>query len=68
MSKIEELKSKLSEIKEFRHKLGEDNVVKFENLKDEINDLLNENLRIKFNRLRFYEEYKEDVLNDDLPF
>jgi hypothetical protein len=48
--------------------LGEDNVVKFENLKDEINDLLNENLRIKFNRLRFYEEYKEDVLNDDLPF
>jgi len=68
--KIEKLKLKISELKEFRSKLDSDCLDKFNSLKKEICELLDDNQKIKFNTIEFYTESVTSLNadDDDLPF
>lgn len=68
--RIKLLKKKLTQLNEFKLKLSDQNKNEFESLKAEIFSLLNDNQRIRFNRIEFYSEIKDYKIlnNDDLPF
>ena len=67
---IKLLEKKLTQLNEFKLNLGDQNKNEFELLKSEIFALLNDNQRIRFNRIEFFSEvpdYKK-LNEDDLPF
>lgn len=67
--KIELLKKILSELNGFRESLNSDNLKEFESLKLEIVSLLDDNQRIRFNRIDFYiEKLDTSTFSEDLPF
>lgn len=70
MKKVEFLKTKLSELINFKENLCSDNIKEFEKLKSKISKALNEKQRIRFNQIEFYSETEEyqDIQSDDLPF
>ncbi len=65
--KIELLNAKLSELKQFKSNLSQDNIANFEKLKSDILLLLDDNERIRFNQIDFYSETPVWE-TDDLPF
>lgn len=70
LEKIELLKLKLSELKDFRTNLNSENLTDFKKLKTEILSLLTDNQKVRFNQIVFYSETQEysELLSDDLPF
>lgn len=77
MTKNEErklLEEKLSELQSFHYELNEEAIDEFNNLKEEIISLLDENQQIRFNQIEFYEVIEESssqshsTFDDDLPF
>lgn len=70
LEKIELLKLKLSELKDFRTNLNSENLTDFKKLKTEILSLLTDNQKVRFNQIDFYSEAQEysELLSDDLPF
>lgn len=70
--KIKLLKEKLSELHSFHSKLNEETIDEFNNLKEEIISLLDENQQIRFNQIEFYEVIddspNQSPFDDDLPF
>jgi hypothetical protein len=68
--KIEKLKLKMGELKGFKTKLDSGCLGKFNLLRKEICELLDDNQKIKFNAIEFYTKsvvpFKAD--EDDLPF
>jgi len=72
--KIDLLNEKLKSLKSFRDTLSEDNIEDFNNLKNEIQTLLDEDQIKRFNQIIFYELYQKQSNNpfldedDDLPF
>lgn len=65
--KIELLNAKLSELRQFKSNLSQDNIANFEKLKSDILLLLDDNERIRFNQIDFYSETPVWE-TDDLPF
>lgn len=68
MNRVEELEAKLEKIKKYKNELNRENISDFESLINDIDELLNEDMRIKFSQLNFYEEISEGLIDDDLPF
>ena len=70
LEKIELLKLKLSELKDFRNNLNSENLKDFKRLQTEILSLLTDNQKVRFNQIDFYSEAQEysELLSDDLPF
>ena len=68
--KGEYLKNKLNELISFKANLSADNLDDFNKLKKEILDLLDDNQKLRFNQINFFNKI-QDYSNfgvDDLPF
>ena len=67
LEKIELIKKRFSELTDFKEKLNSENLKDFNRLKSEILNLLDDNQKIRFNRIDFYSETQE-FSSDDIPF
>lgn len=68
--KIELLRLRLSELRYFESNLSNDNINDFRKLRISISELLDDNEKLRFNKIVFYTEAGVlfDFENDDLPF
>lgn len=66
--KILLLKTKFSEFNKFKDNLNAENLEEFESLRLGILELLDENQKIRFNRINFYSQKATLVDFDDVPF
>jgi len=72
--KRESLESQLNDLIRFKTKLTADNLDEFNNLTKDILELLDDNQKLRFNQINFYNIAKDrsnidiDIDVDDLPF
>jgi flagellar biosynthesis/type III secretory pathway chaperone len=68
--KGELLQSKLNELISFKSRLNAENLDEFNNLKKEVLNLLDDNQKLRFNQINFYNVTQDysDLGVDDLPF
>jgi hypothetical protein len=68
--KAELLKKNLNELISYKTKLTADNLDDFNNLKKKILNLLNDNQKLRFNQINFYNKIQDSSIPnvDDLPF
>lgn len=68
--KIELLKTQLIDLKNFKSNLSDESLIDFNKLKERISDLLDENEKIRFNQIEFYNNTPiiTEYESDDLPF
>ncbi|NLA48664.1 MAG: hypothetical protein GX876_04280 [Bacteroidales bacterium] len=70
IEKSEHLKNKLKELINFRTNLTADNLDDFNTLTKEILDLLDDNQKLRFHQIKFYDEIQDPLTfgDGDLPF
>lgn len=68
--KTEFLEKAIASLYRYSSELNSNNLEKFETLKLQIMNTLNENEKIRFGQIEFYIEQAsfDDTINDDLPF
>ena len=68
--KIELLKTQLLDLKNYKSNLSNESLVDLNKLKERISDLLDENEKIRFNQIEFYNntQIMTEYESDDLPF
>jgi len=68
--KIEFLEKAMFSLYRYSTELNSNNLEKFETLKLQIMNTLNENEKIRFGQIEFYNEQADfdDIMSDDLPF
>jgi len=69
-NKIIALNRYILTLESYKTNLNNENLEKFETLKSKISSLLDENHRLRFNRIEFYSEMPDysDIRIEDLPF
>ena len=68
--KIEFLEASMFKLYRYSNELNANNLEKFELFKLEVMNVLDENEKIRFGQIDFYEEQVNfnDIISDDLPF
>jgi hypothetical protein len=67
-NKRDVLEGKLNELLGYKESLSEENLDDFQKLKSEILDLLDDNQKIRFNRIDFFNQTTDYEDVDNLPF
>lgn len=70
MEKVEQIKALKERLSEFKDNLDAHNIEDFKNLRKEISEALNDEERVRFNKINFYtiQENYISLDSDDLPF
>lgn len=70
MEKVEQIKALKERLSEFKNNLDAHNIEDFKNLRKEISEALNDEERVRFNKINFYtiQENYISLDSDDLPF